>query len=157
MKTLIKNIDIVTSEKVIENGFCVIDGGSIDRFGQSMPEMGEEYAVIDGEWGYLLPGFVDIHCHGADNLDFMDADAEGFNRIAEYHLKNGTTTMLATTLADSPDATEKSIRTLANTRKNTHRAPSRDFILRVLGSASLRAARRRWNTSKIPWQMSFVN
>ena len=111
MKTLIKNIDIVTSEKVIENGFCVIDGGSIGRFGQSMPEMGEEYAIIDGEGGYLLPGFVDIHCHGADNLDFMDADAEGFNRIAEYHLKNGTTTMLATTLADSPDATEKSIRT----------------------------------------------
>ncbi len=111
MKALIKNIDVVTAEKVIENGYCVIDEGKISYVGQEMPEIEGKYEIIDGNGGYLLPGFVDIHCHGADNLDFMDANADEFNKIAEYHLKNGTTTMLATTLADSPEATEKSIRT----------------------------------------------
>lgn len=111
MKTLIKNVDIVTTEKVIKKGFCVIDGGSIAYVGQNMTKNTNDCEIIDGNGGYLLPGFVDIHCHGADNLDFMDASADEFNKIAEYHLKNGTTTMLATTLADSPEATEKSIRT----------------------------------------------
>ena len=45
---------------------------------------------------YIIPGFVDLHCHGGNGFDVMD----GYNSIknlASYHLSNGTTSLLATT------------------------------------------------------------
>ena len=105
MTTLIKNIHVVTREKVLENTSCVIEDGIISAIG----EQKSCDTTVDGGGGYLLPGFIDLHCHGGDGFDFMDADVGGIKRIADHHLSHGTTTMLATTLADAPDATEKSI------------------------------------------------
>ena len=110
MKTLIKNADIVTPSGILPAASLVMEDGKILYVGDTPPACERE---IDGAGSYLFPGFVDIHCHGAVNFDFMDADADGFRRIADYHLAHGTTTMLATTLSDTPEATEGSIRTFA--------------------------------------------
>ena len=110
MKTLIKNVDIVTLHDLLQNAACVIEDGIIRTIGEDCPACD---LIVDGEGGYLFPGFVDLHCHGADNFDFMDADVAGFARIAAYHLAHGTTTMLATTLSDTDEATRASIRTFA--------------------------------------------
>ena len=105
MRTLIKNVDIVTKDRVLESSACVIEDGIIASIGVTE----ECDKVIDGEGGYLLPGFIDLHCHGGGGFDFMDASAEEMKVIADYHLSHGTTTMLATTLADTGEATEKSM------------------------------------------------
>ncbi len=110
MKTLIKNVNVVTRDSILDNSTCTIENGIITNIGT--PEKCE--LVIDGNGGYLFPGFIDIHCHGADGFDFMDADAEGMKRIADYHLSHGTTTVVATTLADKPEAVEKSLEIFAN-------------------------------------------
>ena len=106
MRTLIKNIDIVTRNEVLKNSMCVIEDGKIVSVGKN--EACDE--VIDGEGGYLMPGFIDLHCHGGGGFDFMDASANEMKVIADYHLAHGTTTMLATTLADTAEATENSMR-----------------------------------------------
>ena len=106
MKTLIKNVNTVTYDAVLENSSCVIENGLITYIGYQPPIC---ESTIDGNGGYLMPGFIDLHCHGGDGFDFMDADADEMKKIADYHLSHGTTTMLATTLADAPDATEKSL------------------------------------------------
>ena len=106
MRTLIKNIDIVTRNEVLKNSMCVIEDGKIVSVGKN--EACDE--VIDGEGGYLMPGFIDLHCHGGGGFDFMDASANEMKVIADYHLAHGTTTMLATTLADTAEATESSMR-----------------------------------------------
>ena len=106
MRTLIKNIDIVTRNEVLKNSMCVIEDGKIVSMGKN--EACDE--VIDGEGGYLMPGFIDLHCHGGGGFDFMDASANEMKVIADYHLAHGTTTMLATTLADTAEATENSMR-----------------------------------------------
>ncbi|XZG70985.1 N-acetylglucosamine-6-phosphate deacetylase [Chitinibacteraceae bacterium HSL-7] len=46
---------------------------------------------------YILPGFIDLHVHGALGLDTMDG-ADAFVRIARLHARHGTTAMLATTV-----------------------------------------------------------
>ena len=114
MKTLIRNVDIVTPNGVLPATACAVEDGKILYVGDMPPACDRE---IDGAGNYLFPGFIDVHCHGAVNLDFMDADADGFERIAAYHLAHGTTTMLATTLSDTPEATEGSIRTFAAYRE----------------------------------------
>lgn len=106
MKTLITNVNIVTRDAVLENSNCVVENRVISFVGNNPPKCD---ITVDGQNGYLMPGFIDLHCHGGDGFDFMDSDIEGMKRISDYHLSHGTTTMLATTLADDPQATEKSI------------------------------------------------
>lgn len=51
--------------------------------------------------GIITPGFVDVHVHGGDGADFMDADALAAERILAFHLTEGTTALAATTLSAS--------------------------------------------------------
>lgn len=52
---------------------------------------------IDLRGHYLAPGFVDLHVHGALGRDTMEASAEAFRAICEYHASGGTTSLLLTT------------------------------------------------------------
>lgn len=52
--------------------------------------------------GLIVPGFIDMHIHGGDGADFMDADEEASRRILRFHARHGTTTVAATTLSSSP-------------------------------------------------------
>lgn len=50
----------------------------------------------------ISPGFIDIHTHGAIMCDVMDADCDSLEHMADFHMKNGVTSFLATTMsADS--------------------------------------------------------
>ncbi|HEX6642093.1 MAG TPA: N-acetylglucosamine-6-phosphate deacetylase [Thermoanaerobaculia bacterium] len=51
--------------------------------------------------GILVPGFVDLHVHGGDGADFMDAHEESTERILGFHASHGTTALAATTLSAS--------------------------------------------------------
>lgn len=51
--------------------------------------------------GILVPGFVDLHVHGGDGADFMDAHEDANARILGFHATHGTTSLMATTLSAS--------------------------------------------------------
>lgn len=51
--------------------------------------------------GVIVPGFVDLHIHGGDGADFMDADESANAKLLAFHAKHGTTTVAATTLSAS--------------------------------------------------------
>lgn len=51
--------------------------------------------------GILVPGFIDLHVHGGDGADFMDAHEEATQRILGFHATHGTTALAATTLSAS--------------------------------------------------------
>src|SRR2546430_10967228 len=53
--------------------------------------------TIDLHGNFLAPGFVDVHVHGANGHDTMEANAEAFRAICDYHARGGTTSMLLTT------------------------------------------------------------
>src|SRR5947207_7600645 len=53
--------------------------------------------VIDLNGNYLAPGFIDLHVHGARGRDTMEASAEAFRAICDYHAGGGTTSLLLTT------------------------------------------------------------
>jgi|SRR5579862_6359786 len=59
---------------------------------------------IDGRGCVAVPGFIDLHVHGARGFDFMDASEEAFRVIGEYHAAGGTTGYLPTTATESPEA-----------------------------------------------------
>lgn len=45
----------------------------------------------------ILPGFVDLHVHGAAGVDIMEGGAAG-SVVARSHARHGTTALLGTTL-----------------------------------------------------------
>lgn len=53
--------------------------------------------VVDLEGNYLAPGFIDLHVHGAMGRDTMEASADAFRAICDYHATGGTTSLLLTT------------------------------------------------------------
>ena len=55
-------------------------------------------ADLDAEGGYVIPGLVDIHTHGAVGEDFSDGKAEGMQPMADYYAAHGVTSFLATTM-----------------------------------------------------------
>ena len=43
----------------------------------------------------MLPGFVDMHVHGGGGTSFTEGTAEDARRAAEFHRRNGSTTIVA--------------------------------------------------------------
>ena len=54
--------------------------------------------AMDLGGGYLAPGFIDLHIHGAMGRDTMEATPEAFRAITEFHLRGGTTSLALTTI-----------------------------------------------------------
>jgi N-acetylglucosamine-6-phosphate deacetylase len=87
---------IVTPEGVLDAGHIRIAGDEIVAVGP-----GDEGEAVDGGW--ILPGFVDIHNHGGGGYTVTTADPEQARKVADFHLRHGTTTVLASLVTSPPD------------------------------------------------------
>jgi N-acetylglucosamine-6-phosphate deacetylase len=69
---------------------------------------------------YILPGFIDLHVHGARAADFMGG-VNQVHTIAAAHARHGTTSLLATTMTAPSTEIEHALHGIATgfiTRKN---------------------------------------
>jgi N-acetylglucosamine-6-phosphate deacetylase len=60
----------------------------------------------------VLPGFIDIHCHGGGGATFDAPSPEGISTVLATHARAGTTAMLAALPALAPDDRHAALRTL---------------------------------------------
>ena len=98
MKTLIHNARIVSPDLDLEHGALVIETGKIAAVLQPGERLPAADSVIDAAGRFAMPGFIDIHAHGADHHDVCDASLAGIRHIAKRKLQEGVTTWLPTTL-----------------------------------------------------------
>lgn len=70
---------------------------------------------VTKDYGYLriLPGFIDIHCHGAYGFDTNDANPEGLRKWAKGIVDEGVTSFLATTLTQSEEVLTNAVSNVA--------------------------------------------
>ncbi len=61
----------------------------------------------------IVPGFIDIHCHGAYGFDTNYAEAEGLRNWAKNIVKEGVTGFLATTITEKKDVLLKAVKNVA--------------------------------------------
>ena len=107
MVTKIINAKIVLPDEIVCGSLLIRDGVIASVCGGACDAECDE--LIDAEGGYLLAGFVDIHCHGGGGYDFMDASAEDMRKIERLHLSHGTTTLVATTMTDTWEHIEEAL------------------------------------------------
>jgi N-acetylglucosamine-6-phosphate deacetylase len=83
---------VVTPDRVLENGWVSVRDGRIAAVGEGAAPDGP---TTDVGGGTIVPGFVDIHCHGGGGDAFTSSDPQKVRRAAAAHRKHGTTTLLA--------------------------------------------------------------
>ena len=77
----------------------------------------------DRDYGSLriVPGFIDVHCHGAYGFDTNDADPEGLRHWAKKIVEEGVTAFNATTVTQMKPVLLAAVKNVAEVMK-THEA-----------------------------------
>ncbi len=114
---LIKNINLVLNDKIIKNGSIAFDN-KIKNIYKTNINKNNYDEVIDGEGGYLTPGLINIHIHGAGGYDTMEGSYQAFNEISKTVIKHGVTGFLPTTMTMEKEE-------IKNTLKNIRKAKKR--------------------------------
>ncbi|HET7328152.1 MAG TPA: N-acetylglucosamine-6-phosphate deacetylase [Nocardioidaceae bacterium] len=89
---------LVTPTGVLEDGYVAVAGDRIADIGPASAYSGE----LPGATGTVLPGLVDIHCHGGGGASFTLGDAAQVSTAAAHHLAQGTTSVVASAVTDGP-------------------------------------------------------
>jgi N-acetylglucosamine-6-phosphate deacetylase len=115
LKTLFYNANILGAKDRIENGWCLTNGNHIQALGSGNPPEPidqQTTTLIDCHGSTLLPGFIDLHTHGAIGADFVFGTADEMRKISAFFANHGVTGFLASTYAASQPEITKAIETI---------------------------------------------
>lgn len=99
-RLILTNAKIVLPDRII-TGAILLNDGKIKKIYEG--SMVGELGGIDVEGRYIVPGFIDVHIHGAGGADAMDNTEEALRIISKFIAQHGTTSFLATTLTSSKE------------------------------------------------------
>jgi len=99
---------LATPERLVADGVAAVEGGVLAWVGAATgwtaTGRGAGWPRPVPAGGTILPGLVDVHCHGGAGHGFPDADLDGARAAAQHHRAHGTTTLLASLVtAPEPD------------------------------------------------------
>ena len=100
-RSILVNAHVISPAVDLEKATVVIENGKIARVTAKPVAAKKGDLVIDVKGQYLMPGFIDVHTHGALAYDFCDADPKAIFAFAQAKLQEGVTTVLPTTLTVS--------------------------------------------------------
>jgi N-acetylglucosamine-6-phosphate deacetylase len=112
---LLVNANVLTEQGLLEKGFIYIKDGLIAEIGASsaLPDTKAEVIAMP-ENSTIVPGFIDVHIHGAGGADTMDATTEALNTMASILPEEGTTSFLATTITQDSEEIIKALENAAD-------------------------------------------
>jgi N-acetylglucosamine-6-phosphate deacetylase len=90
--------------------------------GEQIADVREEFVAPEGAIeteGVIVPGFIDLHVHGAAGFDFMDATDDAIASVTEFHAQHGTTALAATTLSGSREHIHEAVHAIARARRTS--------------------------------------
>lgn len=112
-RTILAGGTILTPYEALRDHAVVIEGKRI--LAVSEPPFAEAPGELRIDLtGYtIVPGFIDVHVHGAVGADTMDATHEAMHRMGSYFARCGVTSFLPTTVSGSAQQTERALRNIA--------------------------------------------
>ena len=105
---------IIQSKKVwIADQFFPAQIEMADKKIVSVLPYGSKEADVDYGDKRIVPGFLDIHCHGAFEFDTNDANEEGLRNWTKNIVSEGVTGLLATTITQSEEVLTNAVANVA--------------------------------------------
>lgn len=120
---LLRGANIVLPNEVLPCETLLIEDGRIsslleaDRYQDAGPD-----ATLDLDGLTLLPGFIDVHIHGAVGVDTMDAEPKDLERVSQFLATRGVTGWLPTLVPASTADYARSIKTITEQMKEQEQA-----------------------------------
>lgn len=94
---------VVTPDEAIEDGVVAVDGAGIHWVGPAS-QAPEPWLAGPPTADTILPGLVDIHCHGGGGASFPDATSpDEVAAGAAEHLRHGTTSLVGSLVTAAGD------------------------------------------------------
>jgi len=109
---LIENARLFTPDQAELTGWLLAESGLIRAIGfGNTPDFSHETSLhsLDAQGNMLLPGFIDLHVHGAMGHEVMDASSSGLEEMARFYASHGVTSFLATTWTASRPSIMKAL------------------------------------------------
>lgn len=119
---LITNARLCCPDFVEAPGWLLVKGRRIAGIGYGQPpaigngqgrQLPQQHRHIDGSGLHVLPGFIDLHVHGAVGHEVMDASADGLRAMARFYAAHGVTAFLPTTWTAAPKDIARALDTVA--------------------------------------------
>jgi N-acetylglucosamine-6-phosphate deacetylase len=117
MSLLIRDARVVSPGIDLPLTSIWIQGDRIARIGPAT-DLPQEPHQIDAAGHIVVPGFIDIHTHGALGVSAMDGTEEAIRALAAAKLREGVTQLLPTTWTETPEALQRALRGIAAYREN---------------------------------------
>ena len=111
MLTQIYNGHILTPEGWINSGSVVIEDSRIDEVTRSSHIIDRADVKVDAEGMHVVPGGIELHCHGGGGSDFMEGTEEAFRTAVNAHMRHGTTAIFPTLSSATLPLIEKACET----------------------------------------------
>ena len=100
-----------SSDEILE-GTVLIDGDTIEAVGRDI-RIPKGAQRVDARDKICVPGFIDLHVHGAGGADLMDATPEALATVGRTLARFGTTSFYPTTVTASMPLTLRTLERLA--------------------------------------------
>ncbi|HEV7967051.1 MAG TPA: N-acetylglucosamine-6-phosphate deacetylase [Candidatus Acidoferrales bacterium] len=124
----------LTPFEEIPDAMVVIHGSKIAAIGQrGKVELPLGVREINAGGRTVVPGFVDVHIHGAGGHDVMEGTSEALEIITATAAEHGTTSLLATTVTASEKQTRESVAGIAQFIRNTSQYATHELSAEILG------------------------
>jgi len=105
---LLPGANVVLPEGTIERRSLLLEDGLISRISEESIAIGSADTLsVDGLT--ILPGFIDVHIHGAKGVDTMTATAEDLHRVSQFLAHEGVTAWLPTLVPGSDRDNERAV------------------------------------------------
>jgi N-acetylglucosamine-6-phosphate deacetylase len=118
--TLLRNARIVLPDRIAETASLLIDNGRIAKLFSSTHQLPGTDSVLDFAGLTLLPGFIDVHIHGAMGVDTMAASAADLLGVAEFLPRKGVTAWMPTLVPSRAEQYQSAINSISELIRLQH-------------------------------------
>jgi N-acetylglucosamine-6-phosphate deacetylase len=110
---VLSGAELVLPDRILSPGTLVIDSGRIVDIRPGAVQTSPRFAF---HGHYIVPGFVDVHVHGVEGIDSLQA-GDAISSIAARLTRYGVTAFCPTTVACSPEALRRVLEQVRRARE----------------------------------------